>query len=663
MKKELLYTSSDRSVKKVHVGFFPVKGRYFREEMKSRGNGSFELSVDLPQGKSFLHYFLNENFDRPVNNSGTMISQYDPHRRSPLIFETEIFCPIQFENNANFISHIKDDLWEIRAITHQKWIEGVSIIIDSKQYSLSRQFHHKNKSFWNTRIRLKSNAIAYCIKIFNPEQAKYLHENNRLENEIVPNLLLTLDLSVQIIDNGKTPKLNGGYQVFPDRFFKLGSTASKHELKEWGDKPDYYSYFGGNLQGIIEKLDYIAQMGVDFIYLNPIFLSGSYHRYDCSDYMKIDPLLGNESDFKELVQGIQERNMKLILDVSLNHCSTGFFAFKDLCENEEKSKYLDWFEVDQFPLYSDKTCHYSSWHGYKELPQFNLLNKEVQDYFRDVVRYWTKNFSIDGWRLDVATEMPDVFIQSFIGEAKNINPDIIIIAESWHQTISIFSPDCKIDGLTNFSLYLDALLPFFVQENISLNTLVSKVLGMNYKNSFKVNQCSWNFLSNHDLPRFLSIIKDRDKYPMAYAFLYALPGTPVIYYGEEIEMEGLEDPLNRSCMEFPFQDSLNENLYKLLGKLNGIRKQYKEIFDFGNFSFSEVNHQEKKLILRRCFEKKMLLFCFNFDDEFHDFNFGTNINGKIGIPSKSFEVIYYDATSDSDVIPLKFMKEELAEAY
>ncbi|NHN25910.1 glycoside hydrolase family 13 protein [Flavobacterium jejuense] len=651
MKKELLYTSSDRSVRKVHVGFFPVKGRYFREEMKNRGNGCFELTVDLPKGKSFLHYFLNENFDQPINNIGNMISQYDSHMRSPIILETELFCPIQFENSSNFISHIKDNLWEIRAITHQNWIEGVAILIESKEYQLLKHFQHKNKSYWSCRIKLDVNEISFCIKIFNSTQIKYLHENNSLKDEIRPNSFLFLNLFNQIEDSINVPQFRSGYQIFPDRFFKAGNTSLNYELKEWGDEPDYYTFFGGNLQGIIKNLNYVSDMGVEFIYLNPIFLSGSNHRYDCKDYMKIDPLLGNETDFRELVNGIRERNMKLILDVSLNHCSTNFFAFKDLCINQEKSKYLDWFEVEQFPLYTDNSFHYSSWHGYKELPQFNLHNKEVQDYFLKVARYWTEGFLIDGWRLDVCTEMPDAFIKAFVKETKKVNSNAIIIAESWHNNISVFSSDCKVDGLTNFSLYIDALIPFFVNENISLSMLVSKVLELNHKNSFKVNQSSWTFLSNHDLPRFFSIIKDRTNYLLAYTFLFALPGTPVIYYGEEIEMEGLGDPFNRRCIKYPFKDGKNDSLYNLLAELNKIKNKHKEIFDFGTLTFSEVIHHDKQLILQRSFESKSIFFCFNFDEKKHEFDFfsNTKININRQIPSKSCEVIFYDELSNTEL--------------
>ncbi|MCF2220330.1 glycoside hydrolase family 13 protein [Chryseobacterium sp. PS-8] len=640
MKKDLMYISHQKDIEKVHIGFFPVKGRYFRTEMKSRGNGLFELTTDLPKGRSFFHYFLNENFEKPLNNNGTMISQYDALKRSPVVFETEIFCPLQFENSPVFFSHIINEEWEIRAITHQQWIENVSVVIDENEFNMSKQYSHKNKIYWSCRMQLNEDEIDYCIKISGSKQVKYLHEKNFLEDKINNENLMKINLSEQKNCNAN-PILNTGYQIFPDRFLKKGDCLPNVNLKEWGDLPDYTSFFGGTIQGIIEKLDYISSLGTDFIYVNPIFLSGSYHRYDCVDYMKIDPLLGTEEDFALLIEEMEKRNMKLILDISLNHCNRDFFAFKDICKNGENSKYLDWFEIYNLPLKPEEKNQYSCWHGYHELPQFNLANHEVRSYFKDIIRYWMNNFQINGWRLDVCTEIPDDFIKIFTDEVKAINPQALIIAENWHNTSSVFSSESGIDGFTNYSLYLDIMIPFFVQENLSLKTMCSKILEMNYSNSSKVNRLSWNFLSNHDLPRFSSIIKDEKKYNMAFALLYSLPGTPVIYYGEETKMLGLGDPLNRGCMKFA-SDAENEDFIKLLQDLNDLRKDFHDIFNYGSFFFPVINNKEKKLIVRRSLDDKNLAFCFNFDNISHEFILDSDKKNAIVVEAKSFEVVFYE---------------------
>lgn len=637
--KELIYISADKSVEKVHIGVFPIKDRYFRKEMKHRGNGYFQVTLDLPKGKSFYHYFINEDFQNPINNNLNVISEHDTHKRSPLVLETEMFSPVKFENNETFINHIEDDIWDFRIISYQQWIENITLLINGKQYCLQKHFTNKNKSFWHTRIRLKQSKIDYYIKIFNEKQVCYLHENSKLERQLKSDNRMNYDLSSQLKQKNIKPYMSAGYQVFPDRFLNLETPKTPNKLKDWGETPDFNNFFGGTLKGITEKIDYISDMGFEFIYLNPIVYSKSNHRYNSIDYLKIDPILGNENDLDDLIKKIHDRGMKIILDITLNHCSTEFFAFKDIVKNEENSKYLDWFEVKQFPLYSEGRCHYSCWHGYEELPQFNLLNPETINYFISVARFWTERFSIDGWRLDVCTEMPEAFVKKFIDNTREINPNAIIIAESWDSNMNIFSSDTGIDGLTNFSLYLEAITPYFINGNMSLKELASTILDMNYKNSFKMNQHSWNFLSNHDISRFQSVIKKKEHYVLAFTLLYALPGTPLVYYGEETRMEGLGDPQNRRCMEFGKATNNSKSIYNHLKKLNEFRTRHKEIFDFGDLTFEMVNNKKKLLVIQRSHNNKRILFYFNFDNVAHQLVHSSN---EIELDSYSSKHMYCD---------------------
>ncbi len=635
IQKELIYISADKSVEKVHIGVFPVKDRYFRKEMKHRAHGYFQVTLDLPKGKSFYHYFINEDFQNPINNNLNVISEHDTHMRSPLVLETEMFSPIKFENNNTFINHVKDDLWDFRVISYQKWIENITIVINGEQYALKKHFTHKNKSFWHMRIELKCSEIKYYIKIANEKQVCYLHENSKLERQLKPDNRMKYDLRSQLQQKDDRSFMSAGYQIFPDRFLNLETPETPNELKAWGDTPDFVNFFGGTLKGITEKIDYISNMGFEFIYLNPIVYSKSNHRYNSIDYLKIDPILGTEKDLDALIQKIHDRGMKLILDITLNHCSTEFFAFKDLVKNEEKSKYIDWFEVKQFPLYSDGQCHYSCWHGYEELPQFNLLNPATSDYFMEVAKYWTERFNIDGWRLDVCTEMPEVFVKKFIKTTRNINPDAIVIAESWDSNMDIFSSDTGIDGLTNFSLYLEAITPFFINGNMSLGRLASTILDINYKSSFKMNQHSWNFLSNHDISRFQSVLKNKEQYMLAFTLLYALPGTPVVYYGEETCMEGLGDPENRRCMEF----DKNTRVYNHLQKLNTFKTQHQDIFYYGDLTFEMVDNENKLFIIQRKYKNKCLLFYFNLGTVSHHL---IHEAGEIALDAFSSELVFCD---------------------
>lgn len=611
IRKELLYISADPRVTTVHVGFFPSRGRYFRKEMHSDGAGRFDMDVDLPKGRSFYHYFFNENFEAPANEEQQLISKYDPQKRAPIVLETEIFCPIQFANAPGYIDHVKDDLWEIRAITHQQWIKAVTMILPSGEYPLTPVCSNKNSTFWNARVEITGRSVSYRLQLSGTDKTWFLGRNGEMQALASESNRFEHMPDSHRTNAGGRP-LHAGYQVLPDRWHRTKADIAHPGLEPWGNPPTLYNYFGGTIKGITAKLNYIAGLGFDFIYLNPVFLAKSYHRYDCSDYKKIDPVLGDEEDFRSMVDAAHRLGLKIILDISLNHCSTDFFAFRDTMTHQDRSPYRNWFEIDRFPLEEENKHNYSSWHGHKELPQFNFDEPEVETYFRGVATYWTTNFDIDGWRLDVATELPAGFIRKFVRSAKAIRPDLLIIGETWHNDTAEFTSEAGIDGIQNAAMYLETIVPFFVSENISLKRLALNVMNVLKKNTFNTNRLSWNFLSNHDLPRYYSIIKDKRKYLLSFLFLYALPGTPLVYYGEEVGMEGLDDPFNRGCMHFDGPADRPETA-DWIRELNALRKKYSDWFVFGSIRFPAIDQKEEIMVLRRTFNKRHLDFEFNFN--------------------------------------------------
>ncbi|WP_202704126.1 glycoside hydrolase family 13 protein [Flavobacterium sp. UGB4466] len=582
--------------------------------MKYKGGGIFKIGIDLPKGKFFYHFFFNNKFDSPKNDEQFVISKYDYQKKASFVLETEIFCPIQFSNKPHCISHIKDDIWEVRLITHQKWISHVALVEGTEEYPFSIAYTEKNVTFWFARLKFVKSEINFCIKFNGSNQTKYLHDNHKICDSPITEFLFTTPLEKR---NDYLP-FRVGYQVFPDRFHRIPEEKNSLNLVEWGGEPTYSSLFGGNIKGIISKLDYIAGLGFDFIFLNPIFFSKSYHRYDCIDYERIDPVLGDEADFNELIEKAHRLGLKVILDISLNHCSTDFFAFKDILENQAKSAYLNWFEIEQFPLFDETRHYYSSWHGYKDMPQFNFDEKEVQQYFMNVARYWPQKFNIDGWRLDVASEMPVSFIKEFVTSSRKVKPDLMIIGELWDNSLSDFVVDSGLDGITNFSLYLDSLIPFFQYESVSISNLVLSIMKVQSRNSFSVNQSSWNFLSNHDIARFYSIIKDKRKYSLAFTLIYGIFGTPIIYYGEENCMNGLADPDNRQCMEFESGET-SDFVHETIKKLNRIKAAYENIFNFGSIAFPLVDNKNKVMIIQRSYAKDSIFLVFNFDDIDHQY--------------------------------------------
>jgi glycosidase len=638
IKKDLRFKSTNPAIKRVDVGFFPSVGRYFRKEMEYLGDGNFELEVNLPRGKAFLHYFFNGNFDQPMNTGQSLLTEHDSAKRSPLILETEMFCPVYFKNEPGFISHIKDNTWEIRVITYHGWVNNVSVLMSSAEYPMQVAYSNKNTAFWTLRVELAAGEILYCLKFSGNSQLKYLHENSIIKDNPDPGCFFR---HTGKKNNAGLVPLRAGYQIFPDRFCRSGKDGDVAGLEKWGNTPGNNNFFGGNLQGITSKLDYIAGLGVDFIYLNPIFKANSNHRYDCVDYMQIDPMLGTRDDFSVLVKKAHERSIKVILDISFNHCSTEFFAFKDIMKKGERSIYCNWFEIDKFPVNGKEECFYSCWHGLKNLPQFNLDEPEVEKYLVNAAQYWVKEFDIDGWRLDVCTEMPSSFIRKISQKVKHIKPSALIIGESWQNDVTEYTKG-GVDGITNFSFYLDAMVPFFVHESIPVKKLALSIMTMNSLNSFSTNRVSWNFLGNHDTPRFYSLIKNKQKYLLAFSLMYALPGTPVVYYGEEIRLQGLGDPGNRGCMP---QEEFEKNdvTAQTIASLNAVKRAYEEILLYGTLSFTSTDDASRLMVIERTFKKQSLYFAFNFDCIAHPFQLPFAFDDELS--GYSLSIFFYDGES------------------
>jgi glycosidase len=193
------------------------------------------------------------------------------------------------------------------------------------------------------------------------------------------------------------------YQIFPDRFYNGDLNNDPPNIKPWGTLPTTNGFQGGDIAGIIQKVDYLLDLGINTIYLNPIFLSPSTHGYNTTDYFKIDPKLGDLAKFQQLIKIAHEHQIRIILDGVFNHCGRGFFAFSDVLENQSESPYKDWFSISRFPINaysSGDAMDYLGWWKHKSLPKLNTYNPRVRKYIFDVAKYWIDQ-GIDGWRLDV----------------------------------------------------------------------------------------------------------------------------------------------------------------------------------------------------------------------------------------------------------------------
>ena len=368
------------------------------------------------------------------------------------------------------------------------------------------------------------------------------------------------------------------YQIFPDRFCRSSRYKAIGKFVEWGSKPTRENMFGGNLAGICDKLEYVASLGVNAIYLCPIFKSNSNHRYHTVDYFEIDPVLGTLKDFDKLVRKAHKLGLRVILDGVFNHCSRGFFQFNSLMELGKNSPYVDWFHVHGWPLhaYSGKP-NYDCWWGYPALPKFNTDNPDVREYLFSVGEYWMKR-GIDGWRLDVPNEIDDdSFWQEFRRRIKAINPEAYIVGEIWDEPSRWLQGD-QFDGVMNYPLRRAVLAYLFDEKAIDIAEFAKRLREAFPEGRFGVPM---NLLGSHDTIRLASLpCSNLQRVKLALAILFFLPGAPCIYYGDEIGMEGGKDPDNRRA--FPW-DKLAEGerkpIYSYVKDLISLRKKNRVLRD------------------------------------------------------------------------------------
>ena len=373
------------------------------------------------------------------------------------------------------------------------------------------------------------------------------------------------------------------YEIFIDRF-KIGNRNKDMSYinMRWNGKPTPKSFAGGDLEGIISNLSYLKKMGVNGLYLTPIFKSISNHKYDIEDYFEIDNQFGDEETLKRLVTQAHEKKMVVVLDAVFNHISERSYFFQDVLKYKKQSKYYDWFIFDNK---GDYECFSSC----KYMPKLNTDNKDVQDYLIKVGKYYIEKFDIDGWRLDVSDEVSHSFWKRFRYELKKVKKDIILIGENWHDANKYLQGD-EFDSIMNYA-FTKALLDYLAYDNFSSRQMSDKLNALLIRNTEQVNKMMLNLMDTHDTLRFYTEVnKDLNKYLIALSLLYFYDGVPCLYYGDESLMEGGYDPDSRRG----FKKDTSNPAYKLIIELCKLRKSK----SFAN-SKLYVKEESDLLILER----------------------------------------------------------------
>ncbi len=392
------------------------------------------------------------------------------------------------------------------------------------------------------------------------------------------------------------------YQVFPDRFAR--SPRLQHprgiRFEPWGSPPTPHGFQGGDLLGVVDRLDYLEQLGVNALYLNPVFASASNHRYHTYDYYQVDPLLGGNEALRELLEEAHRRQMRVVLDGVFNHASRGFWAFHHILETGGKSPYLDWFRIRDWPLRpyhsnARRPANYDAWWNLPALPKFNVRNPGVRDYLLGVARHWIE-FGIDGWRLDVPQEIRDArFWRSVRRVVKEADPEAYLCGEIWEEAPRWLAGD-RFDGLMNY-VFCWAALSFFGADSLrsgyrKRHLRLKPLRGAGFSRvvrrmaslyDWEATLAQLNLLGSHDMARPLWILGgDRSALRLAVLFQMTMPGAPCIYYGDEIGLSAGDDPHCRQAFPWHEPSSWDSGLLGFYRRAVALRRSH-EVLRVGSF--------------------------------------------------------------------------------
>ncbi len=479
--------------------------------------------------------------------------------------------------------------------------------------------------FYVTQFEPVGDVLSYYFQVKAGEDLIYYGASGPVENAAD---IQFFRVSVDSVQTFVTPDWAKGaviYQIFPDRFSNGDSTNDPRSgewdvygnlsvVRSWTElpvnPPTGSDFFGGDLQGIIDKLDYLANLGIQAIYLNPLHESVSNHKYDASDFQQIDDNFGTIELFKKLVEEAKRRGIYIIIDGVFNHTGSNFWAFQDIVKNGKNSAYKDWYNIYSYPV-NPVEGNYDSWNGYSSLPVLNYDSREVRDYILQVVRFWL-NLGVKGIRLDAPTEVPHDFWQELRQVVKGIDPEVLLIGEIW-QDASPWVNGKEFDSNMNY-LYRTSLYNFFIKRSRSVSGF-AKDLGIDLtRYPEPALHVMYNHFGSHDVERVKTLARgNTELLKPLIIFQLTYMGAPAIYYGDEIGMEGGDDP---DCRRPMIWDPLRQDLelretYESLIRIRGSSLALRQ----GSFTPVFIDDENKILGFERVYGSQRVFVVINNNEQ------------------------------------------------
>ncbi len=566
-------------------------------KMKKRANGLFEIDVPLSTGRYEYKFVVNgtiwkQDPENPNtspdgfggNNSVVTVNARDYNniivKKGDGIINTGLY-PAFTESDARFLNVRGDTLFvNVYVLTND--IDSLVWFINNMRRLGNYQGTSGNYNVYSTEYVLSDSVVNLKVILFDGKNSKILADKvlniSRLPHFTTPTYLKNMVF----------------YQIFPERFYN-GDTANDNA----GTRPWKYEklvppsgwnvFYGGDINGIIKKLGYLDSLGINAIYLNPIFESPSNHKYNIVDYFHVDRHFGGDSIFLRFLTDAHKHGIKVILDGVFNHTSDRHPFFRDVVKKGPASRYYNYYIIKKWPFprtfdnNNKPSDYYECWWGFGSLPKLNYNNENVRAYILKVAKYWNRA-GIDGFRLDVPNEIPHDFWVQFRDSMKRYNKNFYIVGEIWGNGKDWLSGK-QFDGTMNYPLR--TFIIKLLQRDINLKEFVRESNGIYASIPQPARGALLNVLSTHDTKRIATILGSPSKVQLAYLLAFTMPGVPCVYYGDEIFVRGGKDPDCRRV--FPWDSlSARKDMLKYFKNLISFREKY-SIFNNGYVKYSAQN--------------------------------------------------------------------------